>query len=210
MRIVTMLAAAAAIGCAWPAMAGHENYKMDAGVNQAAQLAEMLSLYDALCLTAFPSDGALFQKVVALKDTKPITGAALTDIFRGDPGLAWVYRGKSSRFLIAVEAAPFHACTVRATTIGFGENKKYRAIADHYENKAGGFHDIDLVDQVNGDIRTVLAGERKDNPDGSTEALMILVATPASEKLRKAGFTGVDVRLVHQIAVPPPAVVAKP
>jgi hypothetical protein len=204
MRIVVGLAVAAAVGFAWPvpAAAGHENYRMEAGINQAAQLAEMLHLYEDLCLTAFPKDGTIFQKVVALKGTKPVTGTALDEIFHGDPGLAWIYQGKNGRFTIAVEAPPFHACTIRATAAGFGETRNYRAVAERYEKNAGGFHDIDLVDRVNGDIRTVLAGERKDKPDGSTDALLILVTTPASDALRQAGYTGVDVRLVHQIAQP--------
>jgi len=193
----------AALALAAPGAARTDDYKLETGIDRTAQLTELLGLYQDLCLTAFPDDGAVFRRVVALKNTTPLTGDALNDLFHGDPGLAWTYRGKSSHFLIAVETPPFHSCTVRTTMAGFGENKGYRAIAERYEKKATGFHAIDLLDRVDGGIRTVLAGEQREKSDGSTDALMILVTTPADQAVRQAGYSGVDVRLVHQLAQPP-------
>src|SRR3954464_821959 len=102
----------------------------------AAQLAELIEIYDSACLRAFPDDGAVARAMTA-RGATAMSEAAVRAILRDDPGRGWDIEGRTARFRLILEAPPFHACGVRTmTAAGFPDMAPYRGLADRFE--AGG------------------------------------------------------------------------
>ena len=121
MRAATVLAGlflAAAVPAAAPA-------QYEALVNPpdpAAQLAEMVALYDAVCLRAFPDDAAA-ARAVARYRASPLSREDVRRFLHDDPGLGWQIAGQTGRFHVTIEQAPpYHTCAVRTmTAAGFAD-----------------------------------------------------------------------------------------
>ena len=162
----------------------------------AAQLAELIEIYDAACLRAFPDDGAVAQAMAA-RGATAMGDAEVRIYLHDDPGRGWEIDGRTARFQLTVEAPPFHACGVRTmAATGFPDMAPYRALTDRFE-AGGSWQHFGPQTMDVGNIRSVGAGERR-QLRGSTESLMAFINTPI-EKTRDAGHNAVEVRFVHQI-----------
>src|SRR3954464_13443481 len=106
MGVVAMLAAV------MPAAAAAQYETPATPPEPAAQLAEMIELYDAVCLRAFPDDEAA-ARAMAARGATPMTDAEVRAILRDDPGRGWNVAGRTARFRLTIEGPPFHACGVR-------------------------------------------------------------------------------------------------
>ena len=165
----------------------------------AAQLAELIEIYDAACLRAFPNDDAV-ARTMAGRGATAMGDAEIRIYLHGDPGRGWNLAGRTARFQLTVEAPPFHACGVRTmTAAGFPDMAPYRALADRFES-GGGYQRFGPQSMEIGNVHTTGGGERR-QVRGGTESLMVLLSTP-SDKTRHAGHDAVEVRFVHQFAPP--------
>jgi hypothetical protein len=167
----------------------------------AAQLSEMVGLFDTLCLKAFPDDAAVAAAIAARGGgVTTMTPADVALYLHANPGVGWFLTGRSGRFVVTVEAPPYHACGVRTLTVaGFADLTPYRQLADAFE--AG--HDARKVAPVSGtvgNVESVGGGESWKRPDGSDEALFVFSTGPAAS-IRVEGRDGTEVRFVHQIHV---------
>jgi hypothetical protein len=165
----------------------------------AAQLAEMIELYDNICLRAFPDDAAAVSAAQA-RGATAMSEAQIRGILRDDPGRGWNIAGRTARFQLTIEAPPFHACGVRTmTAVAFPDMAPYRALADRFE--AGrGYRSFGPQSMEVEDIHSTAAGERHEG-QGRTESLMVFLNTP-SDKVRDAAHSAIEVRFVHQIYTP--------
>src|SRR5690349_19136484 len=78
----------------------------------AAQLAELIDIYDSVCLRAFPDDAAAARALAAL-GASAMQGGEVRIYLHDDPGRGWNLRGRTGLFRVTIEAPPFHACGVR-------------------------------------------------------------------------------------------------
>jgi hypothetical protein len=165
----------------------------------AAQLAELIELYDSVCLRAFPDDEAAARAAQA-RGAAAMSEAEVRGILRDDPGRGWNIAGRTARFQLTIEAPPFHACGVRTmTAAAFPDMAPYRALADRFE-EGGGYRSFGPQSMEVDDVHSTAAGERHDGP-GRTESLMVFLNTP-SDKVRDAAHSAIEVRFVHQIYTP--------
>jgi hypothetical protein len=167
----------------------------------AAQLAEMVALFDQICLKAFPDEAAVARAMAARRATA-MTAAEVKVYLHEDPGAGWDIAGRSAPFALTVEAPPFHACGVRTTAVApFADMGPYRRLADGFE--AG--RQVQRIGPVNGTIGNVDtsgSGDMWKRPDGKDEALLVFIATPVA-RLRAQGEDAVQIRFVHQLVDPP-------
>ena len=188
----TALAILAGAAISAPAAA---QYEVTAPTDSAAQLREMVSLYDELCLRAFPDDRGV-ARALDSRHAEPLSAEQVRRYLHEDPGRGWRLQGQSARFDITIEDPPFHSCSVRTVTAsGFADLAPYTEIAERFE-RGGGFQRVPPVDTVLGDIRTSGRGEVRSLSDGHGEALLVYFNTPV-EKVRELGQTGIEVRFVH-------------
>ncbi|MBV9883435.1 MAG: hypothetical protein JO276_10545 [Sphingomonadaceae bacterium] len=165
----------------------------------AAQLAEMIALYDEICLRAFPSDQAVAQAMAA-HGAAPMASAEVRIYLHDDPGRGWNLTGRTAPFQVTLEAPPYHACGIRTMTVaGFPDMAPYHALARRFEGE-GGYRSFGPQSMDMDDIQTTGAGEQRALPNGA-EALMVFLTTP-SGKHRDAAHQAVEVRFVHQFAPP--------
>jgi hypothetical protein len=59
----------------------------------AAQLAEMVALYDQVCLRAFPDDGAAARAVSRYRATR-LSSDEIRPLLHDDPGIGWRIAGR--------------------------------------------------------------------------------------------------------------------
>lgn len=163
----------------------------------AAQLAEMIALYDEVCLRAFPDDDAAGRAVRRHRAVRH-SEAELRRFLHDDPGIGWQISGRTGRFDLTIEQSPpYHSCAVRAmTAAGFADMGPYQALADRFETGRG-FERITPIDRIVRALRIAGGGERRTEPDGSSESLLIAITTPAGDH-RAQGMTAVEIRFVHQ------------
>lgn len=166
----------------------------------AAQLAEMVVLFDEICLKAFPDDAAVAKAVTARRGTA-MSAEDVRVYLHDDPGVGWHLIGRAAPFEITIEAPPFHACGIRTTAVApFADMAPYKRLADAFEtgvhpDKVGPMHG------TVGNIDTSGGGEAWHRADGKNEALFVFISTPVAE-IRAKGQDAVEVRLVHQIQDP--------
>jgi hypothetical protein len=165
----------------------------------AAQLAEMIEIYDSACLRAFPDDAAV-ARAMATRGGTAMDDAQVRIYLHDDPGRGWNVAGRTARFRLLLEAPPYHACGVRTmTAAAFPDMAPYRALADRFE-AGGGYQSFGPQSMDVGNIHSTAAGERREGGRGA-ESLMIFLSTPA-DKVRDPGHSAVEVRFVHQIYAP--------
>jgi len=162
----------------------------------AAQLAEMIEIYDSICLRAFPDDRAV-ARAMAARGAAEMTDAEVRRLLFDDPGRGWTLAGRTAGFRLTIEAPPFHACGLRTTTVaGFPDMAPYRALADRYE-AGGGYRSFGPQSMEVGNVHTTGAGEQR-TTRGGAESLMVFLTTP-NEQVRDAAHSAVEVRFVHQL-----------
>jgi hypothetical protein len=183
------------------AMPGAATAQYETPVNPpdpAAQLAEMIEIYDTICLRAFPDDAAAARAIEARGGTA-MNAAEVRRRLHDDPGRGWALAGRTARFDITIEARPFHTCAVRTlTAAGFPDLAPYRALAARFEANRG-FQSIPPMTRDVGDLRVSGAGERREG--GAPESLLVVLTTP-NDKTRDAAHSAVEVRFAHQIYAP--------
>ena len=92
-----------------------------------AAAAEMAGLYRDICLTAFPDLAAMTRALNAHAAT-PLTAKEVAAYLHADPGQGWQLHSDIARYVVTVEAPPFHTCGVRRMTrSGFPTAKPYVA-----------------------------------------------------------------------------------
>lgn len=159
-------------------------------------LAQMVGLYDDLCLKTFPDDVAVGA---AMKKATPLTPDQVKIYLHDDPGVGWRIADPEGDMIVTIEGPPYHACTVRRhTPRGFPDLAAYHAVADPYEERVGGFEPIAPLDQIVGNVHSNGYGETRATLDGGGEALFIFENSPTDP----ADGPDVEVRFVHQIASP--------
>jgi hypothetical protein len=164
----------------------------------AAQLAEMLDVYEAACLRAFPDDEAVAREMAA-RGAGALSEREVRIFLHDDPGRGWRIPGRTGPISVTIEAPPYHACGVRVmTAAGFPDMAPYRAVADRFEAN-GEFERISAVSLDHDDLRISAGGERRVRPEGGSETLLVILTTPA-EGHRDHGQTAIEVRFVHQFA----------
>jgi hypothetical protein len=165
-----------------------------------AQLAEMVELYDQLCLRAFPSDEAI-ARAMADRGAMQLTRDQVRIFLHDDPGLGWHLAGRTAPFEITIEAPPYHACTVRTMTAkGFPDMSAYRRLADAFEAGKGFVKMAPGEHEAEG-LHSWMWGEMLRDDSGGTEALLVVTGIPTAEH-RAHGEDSAEVRFVHQRAVP--------
>jgi hypothetical protein len=168
----------------------------------AAQLAEMVAIFDGICLRAFPDDKAV-ARAMADRKADALSGAQVRRYLHQDPGVGWRIAGRTAAFDVTIEAPPFHACGVRTlTAAGFPDMAPYRALADRFE-AGGGYRPLAPYDQIGGNVRSRATGESRDTGNGGAESLFSFSTTPTPET-RTPAQDSIEIRFVHQFAPPPP------
>lgn len=168
-----------------------------------ARLSRMTSLYEQICLKAFPDDKAV-EALMTKLSARELTPDEVKVTMRDDPARGWNLEEDGSAS-VWLEFPPFHACSVRWNAPEIGRLDEYRAVADRYEASIGGFRPIDPLDGDQGDIHIHAVGEQRILPNGTSESLFIFDQQITDARRRAARETGVVLRFVHQFAPPPPA-----
>ena len=165
----------------------------------AAQLAEMVDIYDSVCLRAFPDDRAVAQEMER-RGAAAMGDAEVRSLLHDDPGRGWNLTGRTARFQLTIEAPPYHACGLRTTTAaGFPDMAPYRALSDRFE-AGGGYVSFGPMSREVGDLHVSGGGEQRSRGRGG-ESLMVILTTP-NDKTRDAAHSAVEVRFTHQIYAP--------
>jgi hypothetical protein len=201
MRPGPLAAAVAAALIASPAAAEPSPYARPVPPpDPVAQLAEMVALYEAICLRAFPDDAAVARAMLDRGGAR-LEDKELRRYLHQDPGTGWSLAGRSARFAVTVEAPPYHACGIRTvTSAGFSDLNPYRALADRYE-AGGGYDKLPPLPMTVENVDTVGGGEARKRADGTGEALLVFTSTPVAA-IRARGEDAVEVRFVHQLVRP--------
>jgi hypothetical protein len=191
MRTLTMLTGLF-LAAAVPAAAPAQYEPLVNPPDPAAQQAEMVALYDEVCLRAFPDEAAAARAVARYRAT-PHSPEEVRLFLHDDPGIGWRIAGRTGRFDLNIEQAPpYRSCAVRTMTVaGFADMAPYEAVAARYA-RGRGLARFEPMDRVVRGLRIVGGGERRVDPDGSSESLLAILTTPAQ------GNHAVEVRFAHQ------------
>lgn len=194
MRRLTILAAL--LGVAAPASALAQYRVPNPPPDPASQLAEQVSLYDRICLRAFPDDRAVTAAMGEMAGATAMSAAEVARYLQDDPGFGWNVDGQEARFAVTVETGSVHACGVRTMTAnGFPDLAPYRALVARY-TRGRSFSPIARQSFTVRDIMTTGDGQR--SADGG-DVLMMISSTPI-EEIRTEGNTAVEVRFVHSMS----------
>ncbi len=165
------------------------------------RLSKMTTLYEQVCLKAFPNDGAV-ETLMNAQDARELSPDQVKVTMGNDPARAWELKGGGAT--VWIEFPPFHACSVRwniPQMVGLGA---YHAVAEAYESAGSGFKPIEAVDTEQSGIHIHTIGEQRILPSQATESLFVIDQHISDPKRREAGETGVVLRFVHQFTQPPP------
>lgn len=161
----------------------------------------MASLFDEVCLQAFPIDAAV-DKLMTAKGATPLTADQVKVTLVNDPGRGWSIKDGGRDILVFLELPPFHACTVRRFTEAVPELRTYRAAADAFERVHPGFTPMKLYDADKGGVHIHAVGEQRELPGGGGESLFVFDQHVIDPARRAKGETAVNIRFVHQIRMP--------
>jgi hypothetical protein len=196
----TILAAAAALCLAGAAQAGPRSYERpDPAPDPAAQLAEMLTLYDQICLRTFPDDAAVARALEG-RGAVAMTDAEVRSFLHDDPGRGWRIAGKTATFNLTLEAPPYHACGVRTNTVaGFPSMQPYQDLVARYE-QGRSFQKVGPINREVEGASSVGAGDMG-MKGALAEGLLVFTAQPLAANRAAAG-DAIQVRFVHQLVDP--------
>jgi hypothetical protein len=197
----TILTAVAVLCLAGAAQAaGSRPYERpDPAPDPAGQLAEMLTLYDEICLRTFPDDAAVARALEA-RGAVALTDAEVKSFLHDDPGRGWRVVGKRGTFNLTVEAPPYHACGVRTNTVaGFPSMKPYQDLVARY-GQGRTFQKIGPINQEVEGAQSVGAGDMA-MKGALAEGLLVFTAQPLPAN-RAASGDAIQVRFVHQLVDP--------
>jgi len=162
-------------------------------------LTEMVALYDDLCLKAFPDDGAI-DRAVAARSPTVLSPDQVRIYLHDDPGRGWWIDDANGRFVITIEAPPYHACSVRRLTdSGFTDMTAYSTRLASYSASHPGYTQMAPMDMDIGDIHSHATGVQRALTNGGSDTLFMFENRPATVSKSK---TGVEIRFVRQLASP--------
>ncbi len=176
-------------------------YRADAP-DEGAQTDALISLYQTLCLDAFPDDAAV-ETALRARDAVPLSDQQVHDILHGDQGKGWLVTAAGTRFTVTIELPPFHACGVRTMMrAGMTDPAPYRALLDRYEHDKGKFRASPPKGFDQGALHSIGSVEGRVTPEGLIEAMIQVSTTLTDPVKRETGQTATEVRLVHQLIKP--------
>jgi hypothetical protein len=164
-------------------------------------LMRMVSLYDEVCLHAFPEDDAV---VALLKErgAQEMSAQEVKVTMNDDPARGWRLPGESTT--VWLEFPPFHACSVRWNAPRMPDIQPYITVRDAYAKanaREGSItekvFDQD-VNQVHIKASMTAFGRKADQADESAESLLFIEQSINNEGRRAIGETGYVLRFVHQ------------
>lgn len=169
-----------------------------------AQRDELIALYDEICLRAYPDEDAAIRATTRY-DVTSLSPEELRQFLHDDPGIGWELRGRTGRFVVAIERSPpYRSCSVRTMTAnGFADLGPYQALAARYE-QGRRFEPISRIDRTVRGLHVIGTGEILVDPDGSSDMLLVAIAS-ASDESRARGNTAIEVRFEHQFYRSPAA-----
>ena len=196
-----ILAAAAAVCLTAAAHAAEPRVyeRPDPAPDPAAQLAEMLTIYDEICLRTFPDDAAVARALDA-RGATPMSEAEVRSILHEDPGRGWRIAGRTGLFRLTVEAPPYHACGVRTNTVaGFPSMQPYQDLIARY----GKGRTFNKIGPISREVEGAQSGGAGDTAmKGSlAEGLLVFTVQPLPANRAMAG-DAIQVRFVHQLVDP--------
>lgn len=168
------------------------------------RLSRMAALYGEVCLTAFPDDKAV-DALMAARHARRLTDQEVKVTMREDPARGWSLEEEGNP-TVWLELPPYHACSVRWNTPELGDLKAYRAVAEGFEARVGGFGSVAPYEADQGPIHIHAVGEQRPLAGGGAEALFVIDQHITDPKRRAKGETGYSLRFVHQFAPPPPGI----
>lgn len=157
------------------------------------------SIFDEICLKAFPDDAAV-RAAIAARHGEELPSEAVKVTMGNDPAVGWIL--PSERVSVWLEFPPFHACSVRWNAPVLGTLESYSKVIETFKSTRPGFLPTKPMEAVRNDIHIRLTGEQRILPDRSTESLMVVDQHIANPARRAAGETGYVIRFVHQFAPP--------
>lgn len=162
------------------------------------RMAQMATLYDEICLKAFPDDGKL-DKVVKAKGATALTPEEVRVTLVDDPGHGWRIADPGGDILVILELPPYHACSVRwSGPVGAPDWAPYQAVIAPYLAARSGWATLPPTQMDRGDVHISATMTGRMDARGS-EALMIFDQTPLDPTRRAAPDTKADRRFVHQL-----------
>jgi hypothetical protein len=162
------------------------------------RMAQMATLYDEICLRAFPDDGKL-DKVVKAKGATALTPEEVRVTLVDDPGRGWRIADPGGDILVILELPPYHACSVRwSGPVGAPDWAPYQTVIAPYLAARGGWATLPPTQMDRGDVHISATMTGRMDAGGS-EALMIFDQTPIDPARRAAPDAKADRRFVHQL-----------
>jgi hypothetical protein len=167
----------------------------------AAEIAEMTELFGKVCIDHFPDDAMVAKEMIA-RGGVAMTPADVEVLLHADQGVGWKLVGKTTTYYVTVEAAPWHACAVRAATReGFADMTPFNALKTKFQSSWSNVQHVPQQSTVRGALQIDANADLWRMPDGKTETIMVYTTRVADPTLA-VGHAGVEVRFVRQQVTP--------
>jgi len=167
-----------------------------------AILVEMTELFGKVCVDQFPDDAAVAKEMTA-RGGAPMTPSDIAVLLHADQGVGWKLVGKTTTYYVTVEAAPWHACAVRAATnAGFTDMAPFEALRARLESGWSNVQHIPEVSGIQGPLQVNATADTWQMLDGKGETLMVF-RTRVADPTLAVGRGAVEVRFVRQQVTPP-------
>ena len=158
---------------------------------------ELGTLFDQVCLRAFPDDAAL-DRDATHRHAAALTRARVQDYLHDDPGRGWSYTTALASYIITIEQPPFHACAIRRMTpSGLPGTDRFTAAVNGYvTSRHAALTSMPRQAMTTADGAALTAsGQSINRADGSVAETFLVIITDYHDR-------GVEVRYVHQIPSP--------
>ena len=167
----------------------------------AAELTEMTELFGKVCIDRFPDDGLVAKEMIA-RGGVALSPADVETFLHADQGVGWKLVGKTTTYYVTIEAAPWHACAVRAATReGFADMTPFDALKTKFQSSWSNVQHVPRQSMVDGPLQINADADMWRMPDGKTETIMVYDTRVADPTLA-VGHTGVEIRFVRQQVTP--------
>lgn len=167
-----------------------------------ADAQRMASLFDAVCLRAFP-DGPATDRAVQEAGGVALTPAQVRELLHDDPGHGWRLARPEATYLLTIENPPWHACALRRMTrTGLPTVAPYDAAIGRYAAARGRSLGAPVgrsTRQGALDIRSTVQEVPDSVTGGVTDSVMLFWTAYLNAP---AGAPEVEVRFVHQLRSP--------
>jgi hypothetical protein len=172
----------------------------------AADVTQLIELFDSFCIAKFPDDAGL-KGLAQTRGGIALTPEQVKAYLHGDPGYGWVVKLGSIPYVITIELPPYQACAVRRMTpSGAASVKGYVDAVNRYiaANNRTLVGIPAQKSQVQGIDITAYPYGVKDAAGKPTDQFAVFLTNyhhhpPVGTEAEAAGGVGVEVRMVHQI-----------